>query len=412
MVMGWFSAYSGSAAPAMVKLSSTGAIDAPFMANFPPAGGVIYDIAKQTSGKLIVAWAAFLFRVNPNGTYDSSFNSTGAGFTWYMAPAFTPSVNWPSMATIYAIEVLPDDSIVAWGSFSSYNGVNTHNLVKLNADGSINTTFASNIGSGMNGFVMGVTYDHYNDRLLVWGWFNQINVTPAFSFLILNSDGTIYPGFPLTGFNDYAPVAEVIDANTFVVRGNFNMFSGVSTLPGVAVFGPGCVAYDLACPPVAPIVCDINDPWLAGICYNPPTAGGAGGVAIVITGGKVGINTATPQYTLDVNGSMRAGAVYTLSDERLKNSFEKIDGALAKISQIHGYEFTRKDSGEADMWVLAQEIEKVFADAVSTSDDGYKTVQYTALLAPIVEAIHEINSTIDADMAQAEDQKARIDALK
>jgi len=30
-----------------------------------------------------------------------------------MAPAFTPSVNWPSMATIYAIEVLPDDSIVA-----------------------------------------------------------------------------------------------------------------------------------------------------------------------------------------------------------------------------------------------------------------------------------------------------------
>jgi len=49
---------------------------------------------------------------------------------------------------------------------------------------------------------------------------------------------------------------------------------------------------------------------------------------------------------------------------------------------------------------------------VSTSDDGYKTVQYTALLAPIVEAIHEINSTIDADMAQAEDQKARIDALK
>lgn len=104
--------------------------------------------------------------------------------------------------------------------------------------------------------------------------------------------------------------------------------------------------------------------------------------------------------------------MFTLSDKRLKSSIEKIDGALAKIREIHGYEFTRKDSGKADMGVLAQEIEKVFADAVSTDVDGYKTVQYTALLAPIIEAIHEINASIDADMAHAQEQKTRIDALE
>lgn len=64
------------------------------------------------------------------------------------------------------------------------------------------------------------------------------------------------------------------------------------------------------------------------------------------------------------------------------------------------------------MGVLAQEIETVFTDAVSTDADGYKTVQYTALLAPIIEAIHEINAIIDADMKQAQEQKTRIDALE
>jgi trimeric autotransporter adhesin len=44
---------------------------------------------------------------------------------------------------------------------------------------------------------------------------------------------------------------------------------------------------------------------------------------------------------------------------------------------------------------LAQEVEKVFKEAVSTDKDGNKTVKYSALLAPIIEAIHELNSLID-----------------
>ena len=63
-----------------------------------------------------------------------------------------------------------------------------------------------------------------------------------------------------------------------------------------------------------------------------------------IANGMVGINTDTPSYALDVDGTIRAGGVYTLSDARLKTSIEKIDGALEKIRQITGYTFTWKDS--------------------------------------------------------------------
>jgi hypothetical protein len=52
---------------------------------------------------------------------------------------------------------------------------------------------------------------------------------------------------------------------------------------------------------------------------------------------------------LDVNGVIRAGKIVQLSDARLKSSIEKIDGSLEKISQIHGYQFTWKKDGRADM---------------------------------------------------------------
>lgn len=140
-----------------------------------------------------------------------------------------------------------------------------------------------------------------------------------------------------------------------------------------------------------PAVCDINDPLMAWVCYIP----GGFGTTLLVSDGKVGINTINPEYALDVDGVVRAAEVLTLSDARLKTSIEKIDTALEKISAINWYAFTWKDSWKPDLWVLAQEIEKVFTDAVSTDKDGTKTVQYNTLLAPIIEAIHELNTQID-----------------
>ena len=53
-----------------------------------------------------------MFRVNTDGTFDTAFNNGGAGFTWYMAPSMTPSVNWPSNPTVYDIAIRNNDEIV------------------------------------------------------------------------------------------------------------------------------------------------------------------------------------------------------------------------------------------------------------------------------------------------------------
>jgi trimeric autotransporter adhesin len=39
--------------------------------------------------------------------------------------------------------------------------------------------------------------------------------------------------------------------------------------------------------------------------------------------------------------------------------------------------------------VIAQEVEKVFPEAVSTAPDGYKAVGYSTLVAPLIQAIKE-----------------------
>jgi hypothetical protein len=64
------------------------------------------------------------------------------------------------------------------------------------------------------------------------------------------------------------------------------------------------------------------------------------------------------------------------------------------------------------MWVLAQEIEKVFSYAVQTDASGIKTVQYSALLSPIIEAIHELNNLIDDQSQKAINQSEHITQLE
>lgn len=157
-----------------------------------------------------------------------------------------------------------------------------------------------------------------------------------------------------------------------------------------------------------PIMCNTNDPSLAWVCYTPTISA----ATFIVTNNKVGINTMDPEYNLDVNGTMRAAQVLVLSDERAKEHIEKIENALEKIRAINGYEFTWKNNWNPDMWVLAQEIEKVFAEAVRTDKNGIKTVQYNSLIAPIIQAINELNSMIDTQLEKANKQADHITTLE
>ena len=87
------------------------------------------------------------------------------------------------------------------------------------------------------------------------------------------------------------------------------------------------------------------------------------------------------------------------SDERLKDNITPIDDPLAKVVSISGNTFDWNDKSNKsghDVGLIAQEIEKVLPEAVTTRDNGYLAVDYHKVVPLLVEAIKELSAKVDA----------------
>lgn len=104
---------------------------------------------------------------------------------------------------------------------------------------------------------------------------------------------------------------------------------------------------------------------------------------------RVGINTGSPSEALDVTGNVRATSFISTSDRRLKQNIRPIAG-MSAINQLRGVQYEWRADGTADAGVIAQEVEKVFPNAVRTNEvTGFKAVKYNYLIAPLIEATKE-----------------------
>jgi hypothetical protein len=83
---------------------------------------------------------------------------------------------------------------------------------------------------------------------------------------------------------------------------------------------------------------------------------------------------------------------FASSDERLKDNIKAIPNAVEKVQQIGGYEFDWNNNSSHsghDVGVIAQEIEKVLPEIVTTRNDGYKAVRYEKIVALLIEAVKQ-----------------------
>ncbi len=117
--------------------------------------------------------------------------------------------------------------------------------------------------------------------------------------------------------------------------------------------------------------------------------------------GNVGINGATPNstYNLDVTGKIRAtDDILAFSDIRVKKNICTIDNALEKIKELRGVSYTGISSSVKKIGVIAQEIEKILPEVVSTDDteEHYKSVSYGNIVAVLIEGIKELAAKVDA----------------
>jgi len=134
---------------------------------------------------------------------------------------------------------------------------------------------------------------------------------------------------------------------------------------------------------------------------------------------NVGLST-TPStfYKLNISGSAYAtGNWYIPSDIRLKENIKSLDGegVIDKIRELKVIRYSYKDEifkGNADIngeyiGVVAQEVEKLFPEAVSTGEDGYKAVSVNTLTAILLQAVKDQQEKIDRLEKMVEELRER-----
>ena len=230
ILSGSFVAFNGQAAGRIVRLNTNGTLDTVFLANIGTgAANVITSMGVQSDNKIVIggAFGSFngitanrLARLNANGTPDTDFiTNLGTG---------------PSNQ-VEALAVQPDGKIIiaGWGGFTSFNGTAINQVLRLNADGTLDTAFTSNIGSGTGGWPIRAVVIQSNGKILIGGDFNFFNGTRVRRIVRLNADGTRDTAFTANTGDGVPNDTEIRSIavqpdGKIIIAGSFTEFNGTT----------------------------------------------------------------------------------------------------------------------------------------------------------------------------------------
>jgi uncharacterized delta-60 repeat protein len=216
LLAGNFTSYNGITLNRIIRLNPDGSVDSTF--NIGSGFNTqINSICLDSDGKILVAGAFNsynfftinrIIRLNPDGSRDTSFN-IGTGFNGNVTSMCLDS----------------DDKILVAGNFTSYNGITSNRIIRLNPDASVDSTF--NIGSGFSGSVNCIhLYD--GDKILVGTNFSNYNNTSINYLTRLNPDGSVDNTFNIgIGFSDPVTSLKVDSDGKILVGGMFLSFNSV-----------------------------------------------------------------------------------------------------------------------------------------------------------------------------------------
>jgi uncharacterized delta-60 repeat protein len=213
-------------------------LDSRFAATANTAGGfngVVRAIDYQSDGKIIVGGDFTEFnkntvkricRLNPDGTEDNTFTSNlGTGFS----------------SGVLTIKVQPDDKILVGGVFTDFNGTTVNRICRLNPDGTEDNTFTTNIGSGFDSSVYSIKLLSDN-AIIVGGNFSSFNGNTVGRIAKLNSNGTYNSSFTTnagTGFNGAVFSLDIDPSDNIYVGGEFTGFNGTTVYRAAKMSGTG-----------------------------------------------------------------------------------------------------------------------------------------------------------------------------
>ncbi len=241
VIGGSFTSVGGTSHNYVARLNADGTVDTAYQPDF---NGRVYAMALQSDGKVIVGGAfttmggekhQYLARLNSSGSVDSGFN-----------PQFDGQIG--------TLVLLADGRIFVGGSFSTVQPtgattpLNRRNLVRLNANGTLDTTFDPEPNSSVSAIVV-----QSDGKVIIGGTFSNLQpggaptVTTAADGTVtttatnasfygrnfiarLNADGTLETTFD-PNFNGQISALALQSDGKIIVAGAFSALNPVGAKP-------------------------------------------------------------------------------------------------------------------------------------------------------------------------------------
>lgn len=211
---GAFGFFNGVAQSRVTRLNADGSVDSSFTS---PTGidGTVYALARQVDGKVIVGGNFYgvngsnnrgIARLNADGSRDATANWVSNGVR--------------TDGTVNAICVQPDGKILIGGTFSQVNGLARNRLARLNSDGTLDMGFV--VGGGPGGAVAALVMQA-DGRILVGGQFSTYNGVAHNPVARLNADGSLDTSFDSgPAINGYVACINVLANGSILLGGGIS----------------------------------------------------------------------------------------------------------------------------------------------------------------------------------------------
>jgi uncharacterized delta-60 repeat protein len=403
MAVGYFSSFGGSTEMNRIaKLNSDGTpasgfisgVTAPSLTN---SSFRMYCLALQDDGKVLIGGNFTNYngyirnkiaRINQDGTIDLSFDP-GSGFS-------------NTLSSIKDIKIQQDGKILVAGDFTSYNGTNYSGIIRLNQDGSLDTSFIPQ--TGIYQFQINSVDIQADGKIIAGGPFAYIGTTNV-RIVRFNIDGTIDSTFNPNANGSATNINKILiqPDGKVIIAGMFSSMNGNQSIKNITrvdtngnidagfLVGsdPQGMIYDLHLDPNGKIVVVGSFTIWNSITAHRILRLNSNGTFDSSFNSGDGANNAINCVTNQADGKYLIGGAYSQYDNTSRKGFARLNGNGTndiidnQITHFIAYPNPFNESIEIESGSLIQEIlvyditgKTVFSESFNTSNLTVNTINW------------------------------------
>ena len=194
VIGGQFNTFNNYPRNHVARLDSSGNVDLTFDTSNLGLDGTVWAVAPQTDGKVVIGGDF----TTVNGFLRSRIARLNADGS--LDTTFDPGLG--ANDTVYTLLVQPDGNILVGGAFTQFHTAGHRGLTRLLSTGALDPSFSP--GSSANDVVYSVYLPPDGSRIYVGGMFTAFNSTRRVGLARLFLDGTVDTGFLDTAYNQFA----------------------------------------------------------------------------------------------------------------------------------------------------------------------------------------------------------------